>query len=246
MPKNQRNRIAVAYVRVSTDEQVDNGVSLEAQEARLRAYAVATGRELADVIVDAGQSAKTLQRPGMQKILDGIRKGEIGTVIALKLDRLTRSVGDLDELLKLFAKKDVALVLVSESLDTSTAIGEMLANIMCSVAQWERKATGERTAFALEHKRRNLQAYGQTPFGYRRDGDRLILDPVQQSALVTARRMADNGAKLREIGEMLSTLGVVPPHGGAKWYASSVRSILRSKMAEDAALDHLVSKGTSL
>lgn len=235
MARQHCERSTVGYVRVSTDEQADRGISLEAQEARLRAYALATVRQLAEVIVDAGESAKTLRRPGMQKILAGIRSGEIGTVVALKLDRLTRSVGDLDDLLKLFAKKEVALVLISESIDTSTAIGEMLANIMCSVAQWERKAIGERTSFALDHKRRNRQAYGRTPFGYRREGDKLVVDPDQQAALAEARRLADAGATLREIGEMLTARGAMTPQGGQKWYASSARSILRSKMAMDAA-----------
>jgi site-specific DNA recombinase len=234
-PRHSRQRITVGYCRVSTDEQSREGVSLEAQQARIRAYALATGRELSDVIVDAGESAKTLQRPGMQRILAGVRSGEIGAVVALKLDRLTRSVRDLADLLDLFAKKDVALVLVSESIDTATAIGRMIANLMASVSQWEREAIGERTAFALEHLRHDRRPYGKTPFGYRRDGDRLIMDPVQQSALAEARRMADAGAKLREIGAMLTAQGIMPPHGGQKWYASSVRSILRSKMAVDAA-----------
>jgi len=235
MSKNRRDRKTLAYARVSTDEQARDGVSLEAQEARLRAFAEATARVLFEVVVDDGESAKSLQRPGMVRILAGIRSGEIGTVIALKLDRLTRSVRDLADLLELFAKKDVALVLVSESIDTSTAIGEMLANIMCSVAQWERKATGERTAFALEHKRRNRQAYSPTPFGYRREGDRLITDPEQQAALAEARRMAESGARLREIGEALIAMGVAPPRGGLKWQPSSVRSILRNKISLEAA-----------
>lgn len=232
--RRSNDRKILAYARVSTDEQARDGVSLDAQEARLRAFATATDRVLAEVVVDDGKSAKTLQRPGMERILAGIRAGEIGTVVALKLDRLTRSVRDLADLLELFAKKNVALVLVSESIDTSTAIGEMLANIMCSVAQWERKATGERTAFALAHKRRNRQAYSRTPFGYRREGDALVEDPWQQEALALARRMAEARAKLREIGEALTTMGIAPPRGGLKWHPSSVRSILRNKISSEA------------
>src|SRR5437879_2141274 len=151
MTKQKRERKTIGYCRVSTDEQARDGVSLDAQEARLRSYALATARELSDVIVDSGESAKSLQRPGMQQILAGIRSGEIGAVVSLKLDRLTRSVRDLADLLDLVAKKDVALVLVAESIDTSTAIGRMVANLMATVSQWEREAIGERTAFALEH-----------------------------------------------------------------------------------------------
>src|SRR4029077_3563986 len=101
-------RISVGYVRVSTDDQAATGVSLEAQETRLRAYALATGRELAEVVIDAGESAKTLERPGMTRILAGIRSGEIGAIVSLKLDRLTRSVRDLADLLELFTKRDIA------------------------------------------------------------------------------------------------------------------------------------------
>jgi site-specific DNA recombinase len=235
MKTQKRDRLTIGYCRVSTDEQARDGVSLDAQEARIRAYALAVGRELSGVIVDAGESAKSLRRVGMQRILAGIQSGEIGAVICLKLDRITRSVRDLADLLELFAKRDVALVLVSESIDTSTAIGRMIANIMATVSQWEREAIGERTSFALTHLRRSGHAYGATPFGYRRDGDRLVLDTVQQEALAKARRMREAGAKLREICEMFTRSGVMPPRGGQRWYDSSVRSILRSKMAEDVA-----------
>jgi len=233
MTKKKTERIAVGYVRVSTDEQAATGVSLEAQEARLRAYALATGRELDSVVIDAGESAKTLERPGMTQILDGIRAGKIGAVVALKLDRLTRSVGDLADLLELFAKKDVALVLVSESIDTSTAIGRMICNLMATVSQWEREAIGERTKFAMGHMRQNRRAYSRTPFGFVRVGDALVEDPAQQAALLEARRMSDAGAKLREIGAALTAMGVQPPQGGTEWRPSSVRAILRSKMFQE-------------
>jgi site-specific DNA recombinase len=229
--KARPDRIAVGYVRVSTEEQASDGVSLAAQEARLRAYAAATERELAEVIVDDGQSAKSLARPGMQRILSGIQSGQIGTVLALKLDRLTRSVRDLAHLVELCAKKDVALVLVTESIDTSTAIGRLLANLIGSVAQWEREAIGERTAFALAHKRRQGRAYSRTPFGYRRVGDALVVDEHERRGFLIAQRLHDEGSMLVQIGETLARMQIQPPRRGKRWYASSVRSILRSKMA---------------
>ena len=81
----------VAYVRVSTEDQADRGVSLAAQESRIAAYATALGLDVAEVVRDAGASAKTLDRPGMRRILEGVREGRIGRVAALKLDRITRS-----------------------------------------------------------------------------------------------------------------------------------------------------------
>lgn len=229
------NRLTVAYVRVSTEEQAESGVSLAAQEARIAAYAVALGIEIGEVICDRGVSAKSLDRPGMQQILAGVRDGRIGRVIALKLDRLTRSTRDLAALLELFAKSDAALVSVSESLDTQTAAGRMVVSMLGVVAQWEREAIAERTSFALAHKRRNGIVYGSTPFGYRREGAVLMSEPVEQDALAEAMRMDRDGLSFRKIGAMLKARGVMPKRGCA-WHASSVRAMLRSKIVSEPVL----------
>jgi hypothetical protein len=102
------------------------------------------------------------------------------------------------------------------------------------VAAWEREAIAERTATALAHKRRNARAYGPVAFGYRREGDALLRDPREQAALVDAHRMDCEGASFREIGAMLTTRGVMP-HRGKVWHASSVRAMLRSRIATEAA-----------
>lgn len=107
------------------------------------------GSDLIETIVDGGESAKSLNRPGMQKLLDMINRGMIDTVIIYKLDRLTRSVKDLGELLELFERKNVSLVSVEESLVTSSAAGRLVINIMISVSQWEREVIGERTSFCF-------------------------------------------------------------------------------------------------
>jgi len=112
---------AVGYVRVSTDKQTDRGVSLEAQAERIRAMAVVHNAELIDIIVDGGESAKSLQRPGMDRLLALVGAGKVKAVFVAKLDRLTRSVKDLCELLERFEQRGVALISVSESLDTSSA-----------------------------------------------------------------------------------------------------------------------------
>src|SRR5690349_17429513 len=117
MKKVTSSSKTVGYVRVSTEDQAREGVSLDAQAERIRAYAVATDRVLDEIIVDAGESAKSLRRPGIQRIISGVRSGEIGAVVALKLDRLTRSVKNLLELIETFAKADADLVSVSDSLD---------------------------------------------------------------------------------------------------------------------------------
>src|SRR6266853_448600 len=117
----------IGYVRVSTDKQADHGVSLEAQAEKIRAMAVVHNAELIDIIVDGGESAKSLNRPGMARLLALVDAGEVKAVIIAKLDRLTRSVKDLCVLLERFERRGVALVSVAESLDTGSA-ARRLAN----------------------------------------------------------------------------------------------------------------------
>src|SRR5229473_2860839 len=112
--------LAIGYARVSTDRQADQGVSLDAQTMRIRAMATVQSAELVDVIVDGGESAKSMNRPGVRRVLAMVEAGKIDTVIVAKLDRLTRSVKDLCELLEHFERKGVALVSVAESLDTGS------------------------------------------------------------------------------------------------------------------------------
>ncbi len=228
------NRVTIGYVRVSTDDQAENGASLDAQEARLKAYSAAMMWDGLELVRDAGASAKSLQRPGMTPLLERVRRGEIERIVATKLDRLTRSTRDLADLLDLCAKHDVALVSVSESLDTSSAGGRMITNMMGAVAQWEREIIGERTADGLRNLRARREAYGPTPFGYRREGTRIVPDEREQAAFAHAVRRDREGASFREIARELTAMGVMP-HRSATWHASSVRAVLRSRIALEAA-----------
>ena len=140
---------AVAYVRVSTEKQADAGQSLDAQRAKVTAYAGLYDLELVEVIVDAGASAKTLDRPGLTRALAMLKSGEADALVVVKLDRLTRSVRDLGELVdRYFANGKAALLSVSEQIDTRSAGGRLVLNVLASVSQWEREAIGERTADA--------------------------------------------------------------------------------------------------
>src|SRR6202158_4750623 len=140
----------VGYVRVSTDKQAERGVSLEAQAEKIRAMAVVHNAELVDIIVDGGESAKSLSRPGMARLLELVDAGEVQAVIIAKLDRLTRSVKDLCTLLETFTRRGVALISVAESLDTGSAAGRLVINIMTAVSQWEREAIGQKYGVWLD------------------------------------------------------------------------------------------------
>jgi site-specific DNA recombinase len=221
-------RLTLGYARVSSEAQVDQGVSLDAQRARIAAYCVAMGWPLSEVVEDPGRSAKSLERPGMTKTLEAVRRGEVERVIVSRLDRLTRHTGDLAHLLELFAKHDVALVSINETLDTGTASGRMVVNMLAVLAQWERETIGERTAAALGHKRQQRQVYGPTPFGFIRIGGTLVEEPQEQAIKAHAVAMDREGSSFREIGAMLTA------RTGRVWGPSSVRAMLRSRMALEA------------
>lgn len=195
-----KGKKAVGYVRVSTEEQAREGLSLAAQETRIRAYCEAKGWKLLRVYRDEGFSGKDLNRPGIQALIHDLKDNGVDVVVVLKLDRLTRSVRDLGALIEdLFG--GVALASVEESLDSSTANGRMVINLLGTVAQWEREVISERTAFALRYKRDQGQwAAGRVPFGFRigQDG-RLEEDPEQMRIIRAIKRARRRGRSYREI-----------------------------------------------
>lgn len=227
---------AIGYVRVSTDHQADRGVSLEAQTEKVRAMAVVKEAELLDVIVDAGESAKSLSRPGMARLLALVDSRAVDVVIIAKLDRLTRSVADLAELLERFKKHNVSLVSVADSLDTKSAAGRLVLNVMTSVAQWEREAIGERTRDALRLKQRKGERVGTIGYGYRlaADGVRLEADAAEQHILARVRSLHTAGQSQRQIAAQLNADGLAT-RTGSPWRHQYVANLLRT-VAELGAL----------
>lgn len=223
---------AIGYIRVSTDKQAEKGVSLEAQEAKLRAMAAIQDIEIDEFIVDGGESAKSLSRPGMERLLAMVDRGEVQTVIIAKLDRLTRSVKDLATLLERFQKRNVGLVSVSESLDTKSAAGRLVLNIMCAVSQWEREAIGERTRDAMRHKKDKGERVGAVPYGFRiaEDGKGLLQDGDEQAMLQRIRNMRAARMTVRAIAATLNEQGHRTRKGTA-WHFSFVSTLAGSKAA---------------
>ena len=154
----------VAYIRVSTDRQAEHGISLDAQRAKVhRLRGELYDLDLVDVIVDAGVSAKTLERPGLIRALAMLEHGHADALAVVKLDRLTRSVRDLAHLVDRYFAKGWALMSVSENVDTRSAAGRLVLNVIASVAQWEREAVGERTKAALALKKQRGEYTGGRP-----------------------------------------------------------------------------------
>lgn len=220
---------AVAYLRVSTDKQVDHGVSLDAQREKLLAYAMLYDLELVAIEVDAGLSAKTLERPALQSALRRLEKGEARVLVVMKLDRLTRSVRDLGVLVeKYFAKGKWELMSVSENINTQSAAGRLVLNVLGSVSQWEREAIGERTSVAMQHKAsKGEYTGGEVPFGYRLgpDGVNVVPHDQEQAILDQIKTLRNAGMSLRGIGQELVAQGLLN-RSGASWGPSTLKRVL--------------------
>jgi len=220
----------VGYVRVSTEEQARSGLSIQAQRERLQAWAAAFGHVMVEIVADEGESAKSLERPGIRRVLSMVDRRQVDGVVAAKLDRLTRSTRDLADIVERCERKRVALASVSESLDTSTACGRLVVSMLGVVAQWEREATAERTAVALDAKRRQGRRYcGKAPYGYRFDGDGAMLEDAEEQALLDeVEALAEaKSASLRVIGRMLGERGALN-RSGKPFSASSVARLVEA------------------
>ena len=213
----------VGYIRVSTTKQADKGVSLEAQEAKLRAYCDLYEHSLIEVVVDS-QSAKDLHRPSLQSALGSLQSGRADGLLVIKLDRLTRSVRDLGELLEeYFCAGKHTLMSVGESLDTASAAGRLVINILASVAQWEREVISERTSAALQHlKAQGRYTGGQVRYGFRLGDDgRLEMDDIEQEVLALVKALRGQGLSGHVTAARLNALGYRNRAGG-EFHAAQV------------------------
>jgi site-specific DNA recombinase len=228
---------AIGYVRVSTQEQADHGISLDAQEARIRAYATLRGLDLVAVVTDAGVSAGkyTLEeRDGGARVLAAVHRGAVRHVIALKLDRLFRNTIDCLTTVHAWDTAGASLHLIDmggASLDTASAMGRMFLTMAAGFAEMERNLTAERTAAALARKReKGEKTGGSVPFGYTvqagADGTRrLVPEPQEQAALTLMQALHRQGYSLRAIVAELDRRGM-PAKDGGRWHAKSVARIL--------------------
>lgn len=214
---NQTRTRTVAYLRVSTDKQADRGVSLEAQRAKVEAYAALFELELVAIEVDAGESAKSLARPALDRALAMLRTGKADALLVVKLDRLTRSVRDLCDLVdRYFRDGKRALLSVGEAVDTRTAAGRMVLNLLATISQWERETIGERTSVAMQHMQSQGRFIGGVaPYGYAigPDGDHLVPLDAEQAVITEARALRAAGLPLRKVAELLAGKGLRARNG---------------------------------
>jgi DNA invertase Pin-like site-specific DNA recombinase len=211
----------LAYLRVSTDEQAASGLGLSAQRETLIAEAERRGWSDVRLIADDGQSAVSLDRPGIQQALAALASGEADVLVAAKLDRLSRSLLDFASLMEQSRREGWTLIALDLGVDTSTAAGEMVANVMASFAQFERRLIAERTSAALQAAKRRGQRLGR-PVS--------LPDDVRERI---ARERA-NGATLQAIADGLNR-DQVPTVNSGPWTTSNVQKVLRSVALDRAA-----------
>lgn len=229
---------AVCYLRVSTEEQARNGVSLAAQEEKLLAYCRLTGLEPVAMIREEGISgSKALgTRPGGVELLKLVARKDVKHVVALKLDRLFRDAADALNQTKAWDKAGVALHLVDmggQTINTASAMGRFFLSMMAGFAELERNLIAERTSTALTHKKAHREAYGPTPYGFNREGDSLAVNSQEQEAVTKIKGWRQAGWSLRRIVEELNRLAI-PTKRGGQWYAGTVRYLLQNDLYAEA------------
>ena len=217
---------AIAYIRVSTEQQATEGVSMAAQLERIRAYCLANGLELVAIHEDAGLSGKRADnRPGLQAALDDVcNRG--GVLVVYSLSRLARSVSDSLAIIDRLQKAGADLASLTERIDTTTAAGKMLLTMLAAFAQFERDLTAERTTAALAHKKALGQRVGTVPFGWdlSADGITLVENAAEQQTIATIRALRASGMTLQAIADRLNA-SATPTKKGTKWTPTTIRAM---------------------
>lgn len=218
-------RCVQAYCRVSTSKQADEGVSLAAQEGRIRAWCLANGHELAQVHVDAGLSGgRADNRPALQDALSAACRQK-AVLCVYSLSRLARSTKDTILMAERLDKAGADLVSLTDQIDTTSAAGKMMFRMMAVLAEFERDLVGERTAAALDHMKRTGKVYNHAPYGFRVEGDSLVPVPAEQDAIRLMRELREDRQSFAAIAAALVGRSV-PAKQGGRWDAKTVARIL--------------------
>jgi DNA invertase Pin-like site-specific DNA recombinase len=219
----------IRYCRVSTTDQKENGDSLSTQDAKMAAYAGLYDLEIVETIID-GESGKSLNREGLQRALAMLKAGKADGLLICKLDRLTRSVADWQTLINDYFSERTGkqLFSVNDSIDTRTAAGRLVLNILVTIGQWEREAIGERTKEVLRHKIDNRERVGAVRYGFdlAADGVNLVENVAEQAVLALIHDLRTAGHTLRQIADELTARKILTKEGNNQWSFGSVRRIL--------------------
>ena len=239
MKKELEGKKMIGYVRVSTGEQAEVGQSLENQERKIKAFCDMWDVDLLEVVVDPGRTGDNLDRAGLQTVLKKLDNKEAEGVIIYALDRISRRSLHIFEIIDKYFQENT-LCSLSENIDTTSAIGQLMIGIFASMAQYERARLIERIKSVLEMKKEKGERLGTTPLGFKtvykdpdnKKGGELV--PVMDELLLLKEIVENraNGWSLSKIAENLNNRSIEPKRG-KKWWPSSVKHLLESDKTKE-------------
>ena len=223
---NKENKIAGIYIRVSTEDQAREGFSLGEQEERLREFCKFKRYEIFKVYKDAGISAKSDKRPAYQEMLEDIKSKNINVIVAFKLDRLTRSVYDIEKLMKIVNDLECDIDCLADESNTTTSNGRMVMRIMTSVSQNEIEKCSERTKVGLAGAIKQGHLPSRTTLGYKRENKKLVPNPLTKDIVVRVFDLYLEGKSHQKIANIYNKENVL----GKTWRDSTIQKILSNEI----------------
>ena len=221
-------KVCGLYMRVSTEDQAREGFSLPEQKERLEAYCKFKGFVIKDYYTDAGISAKTGNyRPEFERLKEDIKSKKINTIIALKQDRITRSIFDWEELMRFLEENDAYLDCVNDDINTTNANGKMVSRILMSVSQQEIERTSERTKVGLAGAIKQGHIPHQAPLGYIHENKKLVIDHLTKDVVIRIFELYHKGMSYQKISTLFNKEKVL---GKTNWRDSSIVAILENEI----------------
>lgn len=221
-------KVCGLYMRVSTEDQAREGFSLPEQKERLEAYCKFKGFVIKDYYTDAGISAKTGNyRPEFERLKEDIKSKKINTIIALKQDRITRSIFDWEELMRFLEENDAYLDCVNDDINTTNANGKMVSRILMSVSQQEIERTSERTKVDLAGAIKQGHIPHQAPLGYKHENKKLVVDHLTKDVVIRIFELYHKGMSYQKISTLFNKEQVL---GKTNWRDSSIVAILENEI----------------
>ena len=221
------NKIAGIYTRVSTEDQAREGFSMGEQEERLVEYCKFKRYEVYKVYKDAGISAKNDKRPAYQEMMKDMKEGKINVIVAFKLDRLTRSVYDVEKLMKQVNESECEIDCMADESNTVTSNGRMVMRIITSVSQNEIEKCSERTKFGMVGAIKQGHIPNHTPLGYKRDNKKLVPDPLTKDIVIRVFDLYLEGKSHQTIANIYNKEKIL---GRTTWYDSTIQKILSNTL----------------
>ena len=216
------------YMRVSTEDQAREGFSLPEQKERLESFCKFKGYEIIDYYQDAGISAKTgNHRPEFERLKDDIKTKRINTIVALKLDRITRSIYDWENLMTFLDENDAYLDCVNDEINTTSANGKMISRLLMSVSQNEIERTSERTKVGLSGAIKCGHIPHIAPLGYKHEDKKLVIDYATKDVIVRIFDLYYNGYSYQKISNLFNEEKVL---GKDNWRDSTIQTILENEI----------------